>query len=376
MKILTLISTGLGQLNRTEEALDCAPRASLFKETTKTDILSEETLNVAPRWRKWFYRRLPIVPSQVLEAFFLCKQYDVVISWSDPHAMLFALLMKITRRRVPHVALMFWISKPKKARMLKYVHSHIDTMVLWTSAHRDFAINTLKIAPEKIRFIPYYVDQKFWRPFPDVKTDMISSAGVEMRDYPTLLEALKGLPEIKCHIAAGTLRGRQFSTVQAIYDYASIPENITVGKMSPVELRNLYARSRFVVVPLLPSDSDNGLTVILEAMAMGKAVICSKTNGQRDVIRDGVTGIFVPQGDPIALRQAIQYLWDNPEIASKMGREGRLQIEERNTWDQFVDTIHNIAQETARGDQGRYRTIFHSPQSAVNSHATRTTISS
>ena len=34
--------------------------------------------------------------------------------------------------------------------------------------------------------------------------------------------------------------------------------------------------SLFVVMPLLESDTDNGITVILEAMAMGKTVICSR----------------------------------------------------------------------------------------------------
>jgi glycosyltransferase involved in cell wall biosynthesis len=373
MKVLTLISTGLGRLNRDEEALDFAPRASLFKETTHSDLLNEEALQTAPPWRRWIYKRLPVVPAQAIEAYFRRKQYDVIISWSDSHALLFALLLKITGRRFPHLALMFWISKPKKARLLKFVHSHIDTIVLWTSAHREFAINKLGISPEKIRFIPYYVDQKFWRPMPNVATDMICSAGVEMRDYPTLMKAMADLPGIECHIAAGTARGMLFSTVTAIYEH-EIPKNISVGKMSFAELRDLYARSRFVVVPLLPTDSDNGLTVILEAMAMGKAVICSKTYGQRDVIKDGVTGMFVPQGNPAALREAIDYLWKNPDGAERMGREGRKLIEERHTWDQFVNNVKTFAEETARGSHPS--SLIQQPQAAIENHATRASIPS
>src|SRR5208283_4051805 len=109
------------------------------------------------------------------------KRYDVVISWSDLHTLLFAALLKLTGRQVPFVALMFWISKPKKAAVLKRVYSHIDTIVLWTSAHRDFAINTLGIPPSKIRFIPYYVDQKFCRPVPCERSEE-RRVGVEMRD--------------------------------------------------------------------------------------------------------------------------------------------------------------------------------------------------
>jgi glycosyltransferase involved in cell wall biosynthesis len=267
---------------------------------------------------------------------------------------------------------MFWISKPKKAAVLKRVYSHINTIVLWTSAHRDFAINTLEIPDEKIRFIPYYVDQKFWRPI-EQQTDMICSVGIEMRDYPTLIEAMRPL-EIKCHIAAGETRGIVSSTVKAIYQQGPLPSNIIVGRLLSYELRALYARSRFVVIPLLPSKSDNGLTVILEAMAMGKAIICSRTAGQRDVIQEGKTGIFVPQGDPQALREAIQYLWNHPEEAERMGREGRTYIEIHNTWEQFITNVKSFAEELVETspEQNRSNNVsnffkLHETRSSVHS---------
>jgi glycosyltransferase involved in cell wall biosynthesis len=114
--------------------------------------------------------------------------------------------------------------------------------------------------------------------------------------------------------------------------------------MTYTEMRALYARSRFIVVPLLPSDTDNGITVILEAMAMGKAVICSRTTGQVDAVRDGQTGMYVTQGDPRALRQAIGYLWDNPAIAEQMGKEGRRVIEREFTLDHFVARVREVSE--------------------------------
>jgi glycosyltransferase involved in cell wall biosynthesis len=125
----------------------------------------------------------------------------------------------------------------------------------------------------------------------------------------------------------------------------AMPENITVGVLKPVELRALYARSRFVVVPLLPTDTDNGVSVTLEAMAMGKAVICSHVEGQKDVIQAGRTGIFVPQGDPEALRNAIQFLWTHPEEAERMGQAAREYVEKHHTIDQFVDIIKHVVDE-------------------------------
>ena len=64
---------------------------------------------------------------------------------------------------------------------------------------------------------------------------------------------------------------------------------VTIGPLPLDGLRELYARSRFVVVPVVASDMDNGVTVILEAMAMGRPVICSRTRGQVDVVEAATT---------------------------------------------------------------------------------------
>ena len=110
------------------------------------------------------------------------------------------------------------------------------------------------------------------------------------------------------------------------------------------ELRSLYARSRFLVMPLLPTETDNGTTSILEAMAMGKPVICSRVNGQRDVIVDGETGLFVPPGDPKALREAIIYLWSHPEKADRMGAAARMYVEKYHSLDTWADEVHRVVE--------------------------------
>jgi glycosyltransferase involved in cell wall biosynthesis len=114
--------------------------------------------------------------------------------------------------------------------------------------------------------------------------------------------------------------------------------------MRHFELRELYANSRFVVIPLFETETDNGTTSILEAMAMGKAIICSQVEGQTDVIQDGVNGIFVPVGDAEALRKAIEYLWKHPDIAQHMGNEGRTFIEKHHSLDNFIWDVKNAVE--------------------------------
>ncbi len=350
IKPLTLVTAALPEKVTALEEADKLPRMSLFDRTLQTDILNEKFLASSNPMRKWIYRLLPFSASQIIEAFFVRKKYDVVISWAERPGILFAALLTLTRAKVPHVALMTWISKPKKAFFIKLVNKRISTLVLWSTVQYDFAINKLRLRPERVKFVYPYADQKFYRPL-ERETDMICSAGREMRDFPTLIEAMRGL-DIKCHIAV-SLRGKMYDTVKAALTAKSVPSNVTVGNLPLDELRELYARSRFVVIPLLPTDTDNGLTVIIESMAMGKAVICSRVQGQVDLVIDGVTGIYVPQGDPVALREAIKYLWDNPEVAERMGREARRIVEEKYTIEQFVNSMKEIAEEAARSGRSR-----------------------
>lgn len=363
MKTLTIVSTNLKRPSVSEamklEGRDRYPRVSLYPRFLESDILDERFLReTVPPWRRLLYRIVPSPLDQVVEAFLIRERYDVVITWAERVGLPFALLLKLTRSTTPHITLSSWISPAKKAYLLRLVHSHISRILLWSSVQRDFAVTGLGIPPGKISFIRKYADQQFWRPF-DVETDTICSVGVEMRDYPTLIGAIRGL-DIPCHIAAGINRGKLYDTVAAIHSIPELPANLTVGKLPWPELRDLYARSRFVVIPLRQTDTDNGLTCILEAMAMGKAVICTRTTGQVDVLQDGVTGLFVPEGDPGALREAIVRLWNDPARAREMGKAARKFIEKHHSLEQFVLSVRQIAEDVS-GHTGDPRPFDLSP---------------
>lgn len=349
MKTLLIVTTGLQRFGREEllrrEASDEFPRVTLFETKLNSDLVNELYLQQITSWRKLLYKLLPAFFAQVIETYIKRKNYDAILSWSERRAFLFALFLKITCSKVKHIALLYWMSKPKQAFFIRLAQSHIHHIITWSSVQRDFAVKFLKIPISKITLVGYPVDQKFWRPI-DKQTDMICSVGSEMRDYQTLIRAMDGL-EINCHIAAPNIRiikGNSSFTL-GTEELGVLPKNVIVGYKAYLQLRELYARSRFVVVPLLPSDTDNGVSTILEAMAMGKTVICTRTKGQVDVIQEGKTGFFVEQGDVKALRDAIVYLWNNPNLAEEMGNEARKYIEKHHTLDQFVESVKNVIED-------------------------------
>lgn len=355
MRPLTVFAASLDRRDRLEigrlEAADRHPRVLLYEDRLGSDVLGPEYADTFPRVLRPLVRRLPVYVAQALAAYRLRRQYGAIVTWDDRVAIILALILKLTRARARHVALMSWVSSSKKALMLRHVHERIDRLVLWSTVQRDAAINQIGVPPARIRLLPYLVDQQFWRPMPSPDPPCVCAAGNEMRDYPTFIAAVRGL-DIPCHIAARSIVGgsRKLSTVESVVAGGSLPSNVVVESKAYAELRDLYSKSRFVVVPLRPTDTDNGVSTILEAMAMGKAVICSRVEGQVDVIQDGKNGIFVRQGDPAALRDAVVYLWQHPDVAERMGREGRRLVEEQHSLDDFLEGLRTVVDDVMERD--------------------------
>jgi glycosyltransferase involved in cell wall biosynthesis len=226
----------------------------------------------------------------------------------------------------------------------------VDRLIIPPPQQHRFAVERLRVpeivAPPGMR---WSVDTRFWRPS-EGAGELICCVGREMRDYSTFVEAVRPLG-IRCHIAAGG--GQGVSNPWLRLDERDLPPSVTLGALSPLELRELYRRSRFVVIPLIPSDTDNGITTALEAFAMGRAVICTDTPGQVGVLEDGVNCLRVPPRDAVALRAAIDRLWADPALCHQLGAAGRALVERNHTIAQWVTAVRTVAEDALTGKGAR-----------------------
>ncbi|MFW2335674.1 glycosyltransferase, partial [Ilumatobacter sp.] len=122
----------------------------------------------------------------------------------------------------------------------------------------------------------------------------------------------------------------------------AIPDNVTIRRLDLFELRALYATSSFVVMPLFEVDFQAGITTILEAMSMERAIVCSRTAGQIDTIVDGETGVYVEPGDAAALRAAIEGLLADPARTEQLGRNARRWVVANADIDRYADAVASI----------------------------------
>ncbi|MEO8045137.1 MAG: glycosyltransferase family 4 protein [Spartobacteria bacterium] len=86
-------------------------------------------------------------------------------------------------------------------------------------------------------------------------------------------------------------------------------------------------------IHVFPSQCEGSAKVTYEAAACGLPQITTREAG--DVVQDGEQGIIIQPGDIDALAEAIQHLYDHPEIVEQMSLAARKRVVENFTWDHF-----------------------------------------
>jgi glycosyltransferase involved in cell wall biosynthesis len=259
------------------------------------------------------------------------KDYEVVFTDGEQVGMPLAALSLFARRRPRHVMIGHRLSARKKVLLhqLLRLGARIDRVFVYASPQQRVAIDQLGYAPDQVVLIPFMVDTEFWLPdhvqVAHRERPMICAVGQELRDYPTLVDAVRGV-DVDLVIAAASPWSRRADTSAGL----DIPPNVEVRGFDLFELRQLYADANFVVVPLQETDFQAGITTILEAMSMGKAVVCTRTTGQTDTVVDGVNGLYVPPGDGRSLRTAIEKLLADPAVAERIGMAGQRWVREHS----------------------------------------------
>lgn len=271
----------------------------------------------------------------------LRKRYQAILTDGEQIGLPLAFFLKCSfGKRPAHLMITHILSVGKKAALLGLLRleKQIDRFIVYSSWQKQFIQERWHIPCKRVLWTPFMVDQLFFQPQEDrpVKRQ-ICSVGLERRDYPTLLEAVDGLDVDVVIAAASPWSKRTDSTAKR-----SIPTNVQLKRFSFDELRTLYAESAFMVLSLEHVNFQAGITSLLEAFAMGKAVICSRIPGQTDVITEGEHGYYVPPQDPKALREAILRLLADPAAQERMGHNGRHLVEREMNIDAYAQRLRSF----------------------------------
>jgi glycosyltransferase involved in cell wall biosynthesis len=82
-------------------------------------------------------------------------------------------------------------------------------------------------------------------------------------------------------------------------------------------------------ITLVASRYETFGVALIEAMAAGSAVVCTRTGGLAEILHDGRTGLLVPPEDPAAMAEACLRLLSDPALALRLGTAARAEAEAR-----------------------------------------------
>ena len=110
------------------------------------------------------------------------------------------------------------------------------------------------------------------------------------------------------------------------------------GPLAPEEIA---ARMAAAYAYVLPSVDEPFPMTVLEAMAAGKPVIVTDSNGLAGAVRDYGAGVGVPRDSAQALVEAMQRLASEPTLAERMGRHALAAVREKLSIDAVADILES-----------------------------------
>lgn len=289
---------------------------------------------------------------QQLRTILLAHNYDVIYSTCQTSTLVLSFLriLGILRTR-----LIVKLERPFKNNqfnkiLLKLFAKGHDRILCLSSGTEKQLKDEFDIPPEKVVLLdwgpnlPAYDDYEFsYNEIINDKYPLIVSAGNESRDYNSLVKAFE---EINCNLQI-CCSSKSAPTVVPISPNIKVQYRnrdtlaLAWKAISWQELLAEYGKAYAIAIPLnIPQHRIDttplyGLTSLLDAMAMGKAVIMTKhRQANIDVEKEGI-GLWVEPGNVTGWQKAVSYLLKHPEQTKEMGKRARKLAEQKYNLEHF-----------------------------------------
>ncbi|HUS13663.1 MAG TPA: glycosyltransferase, partial [Chloroflexia bacterium] len=244
-----------------------------------------------------------------------------------------------------------------------------DRIVSPTSTERAQLAWYYGADPEKIAVIPCGVDTRLFRPrdqhaarqrlnLPCGRLLLFVGRIERLKGIDTLLEsaallmARPGYDDMRVLIVGGDLESNgdnpELRRVQRLVCDLGIGNRVDfLGSQPQAELSYFYSAADLTI---MPSHYESFGMVALESMACGTPVVASRVGGLARLVRDGETGILVPEEAPTALAMQIHAILQDDAEREAMGRRAA-EYARDFAWGKIADRIidlydeliHNVA---------------------------------
>ena len=199
-------------------------------------------------------------------------------------------------------------------------------------------INRMARNPQLSSALPWGPDLSFFPPYQPGRGGVVS-AGRTGRDFLTLGRAATQTSTpvaIVCPARYVTAEFNRFSP------NVTVLANDDEMHYSYDSLIDMYSNCSAIAIPMLHHVGLCGLSSLLDALAMGRAVIMTRNPLiDIDIEAEGI-GFVIAPGDTDAWRKALQFIEDHPDETQAMGFRARRLAEQRYNSESFAERLLTI----------------------------------
>lgn len=205
-------------------------------------------------------------------------------------------------------------------------HSHVVQDLIKINPNTFLVTNFAKVLPSKEISLSEYLLRK--------KVICYSGTVYLHSNQITLLEALKGLNDVSYNIA-GYISP---DYLELLSNHESFDKLNYLGRLEWANLRSFYDQARigFVVIDYKMNlgwkKGTFAVNKIFEYMESALPIVCTDYDLWKEIVDEYNCGICVEPGNIKQLKEAIQFLLNNPQVAYEMGQNGRRAVFQKFNW--------------------------------------------
>ena len=188
-----------------------------------------------------------------------------------------------------------------------------------------------------VAFVPFGVDEQAFVPSTgQAAVDVVSVGADPHRDVELFLRVAAAMPNRTFRLVG---------TADRVRGFEAVPSNLEVEVDIPFDaMRRRLEEARVVALPVLENSYSGATTVLLQAMALGKPVVVTRTKAIATGygLVDGENCRLVPPGDCEMFERAVKEILRDEWRGRALGAGARRTVEDELTWTRFVDRIEQI----------------------------------
>jgi glycosyltransferase involved in cell wall biosynthesis len=267
---------------------------------------------------------------------------EVVFSTVDTVGLPLALLSRagIVRPPVVYTAIglperLVQLRGARTRRVYRDALRRTRALISYAQSEAEWLRDWLGAGAPPVRFIPFGVDTDAFRPQPDAQheVDVVSVGADPRRDFGLLAAVARSHPDLTFTIVLSADHARAL---------AQPPPNVTLEIDIPLEaVRGRLAGARVVALPVRGNSYSGATTTLLQAMAMAKPVVVSRTDAIATGygLDDGINCRLVPPEEADAFERALLETLTGADAARALGIRARETVERSLSWKRYTDAL-------------------------------------